>query len=266
MSFQLALPIEIEPHREALLRTKLSFIRIKAMPPRAIPRGTEQWESKVGGVPYLPKGMPYPSTPDGAQLVFLAQLNFEEMPELPPFPRKGLLQFYIYDDDLYGMDFEDGENPDTFRVLYFPEVIKDETALQTQFSADRSYDDLPHHPEDAYPLAFSLAEEVAPVTDYRFWQQMGQDFFQRLGAGEWDVLEAYNKSVHGQGHKIGGYAYFTQDDPRKPEDPMLLLFQLDSDEGMDLMWGDMGVGHFFIREKDLLARDFSKVLYDWDCC
>ena len=45
---------------------------------------------------------------------------------------------------------------------------------------------------------------------------------------------------------------------------MLLLFQLDSDEGMDLMWGDMGVGHFFIREADLAARDFSRVLYDWD--
>ena len=46
---------------------------------------------------------------------------------------------------------------------------------------------------------------------------------------------------------------------------MLLLLQLDSDELMDLMWGDMGVGHFFIRASDLERRDFSKVLYDWDC-
>ncbi len=77
-------------------------------------------------------------------------------------------------------------------------------------------------------------------------------------------MDEYGKMVRPQGHKIGGYAYFTQDDPRRASDPMLLLFQLDSDERMDLMWGDMGVGHFFIREKDLVARDFSRVLYDWD--
>lgn len=266
MSFQFTLPEAIEPHREALLQTKIPFIRIKAMPARTVLRGAEYWESKVGGLPYLPKGRPYPTAPDGRELFFLAQLNFEEMPALPPFPRKGLLQFFINDDDLYGMDFEDGENPDTFRVIYYPEIIKDKTTLQTQVPIDRDYDELPHHPEESYPLAFSLSEEIAPVTDYRFWQHMGQEFFQRLGEQEWTVLEAYNKSVHAQGHKIGGYAYFTQDDPRKPEDPMLLLFQLDSDEGMDLMWGDMGVGHFFIREKDLIACDFSKVLYDWDCC
>ncbi|MBK6997000.1 MAG: DUF1963 domain-containing protein [Lewinellaceae bacterium] len=32
-----------------------------------------------------------------------------------------------------------------------------------------------------------------------------------------------------------------------------------------LCGGDMGVGHFFIREQDLAALDFSRVLYDWDC-
>jgi uncharacterized protein YwqG len=78
------------------------------------------------------------------------------------------------------------------------------------------------------------------------------------------VLEEYDKAVSAQGHKLGGYAYFTQDDPRSAEDPMLLLFQLDSDQPMDLMWGDTGVGHFFIRAADLLKRDFTKVWFDWD--
>jgi uncharacterized protein YwqG len=96
---------------------------------------------------------------------------------LAPFPEKGILQFYIYDDDLYGMDFDDGENPDTFRVLYFPEVIRDEKALQTGFSMIRDYDLLPHHPEVSYPLTFELAEEVVPSTDYRFGQTFGADFF-----------------------------------------------------------------------------------------
>lgn len=258
---QVKLPIALEPFRDRLLETRLPFVRITA----EASRPTAWWESKVGGHPYLPKGVDFPTAPDGRELFFLAQINFADMPPLAPFPDRGIAQFYIYDDDLYGMDFDDGENPDTFRVLYFPEVTTDETALQTQFSVIRDYDLLPHHPETSHPLRFELAEEVAPSTDYRFWQSFGADFFQQFGEQEWEILDEFSRSVRSQGHKTGGYAYFTQDDPRSPDDPMLLLFQLDSDEKMDLMWGDMGVGHFFIREKDLLARDFSRVLYDWDC-
>ena len=175
------------------------------------------------------------------------------------------MQFFILDDDLYGMDFEDGENQDTFRVLFHSQVVQDESVLQTKFSMLRDFDELPHHPDESYPLKFSLEEEVVPLTAYRFYEHFGQDFFRQFGEKERDVMDEFGKAVRPQGHKIGGYAYFTQDDPRRADDPMLLLFQLDSDELMDLMWGDMGVGHFFIREKDLAARDFSRVLYDWDC-
>jgi uncharacterized protein YwqG len=258
---QLNLPPALEPYRDQLLATRKPYIRITAQPARA----TAYRESKVGGSPYLPKDTAYPTTPDGQALVFLAQLNFADMPRLEPFPERGILQFYIHDDDLYGMDFDDGENPDSFRVLFFPEPAQDESALQTQFPLRDDYDLLPHHPEVSHPLTFELAEEVAPATDYQFWQIFGTGFFQQFGEQEWDLQDAFGRAVRSQGHKVGGYAYFTQDDPRRADDPMLLLFQLDSDEGMDLMWGDMGVGHFFIREKDLIARDFSRVLFDWDC-
>lgn len=260
MSFQFSLPAAMEPFREKLLQTKKPFIRIKSQAARA----TKPWESKVGGQPYLPKKMAWPCAPDGRELFFLAQINFSELPALHPFPKSGIVQFFIHDDDLYGMDFDDGENPDTFRVLFHEEVLEDEAALQAS-ALLREYDELPHHPDESYPLKFELQEGVVPVTDYQFYEHFGGDFFRQFGANEWDVMDAFGKALRPEGHHLGGYAYFTQDDPRRPEDPMLLLLQLDSDENMDLMWGDMGVGHFFIREKDLLARDFSKVLYDWDC-
>lgn len=256
------LPPTIEPFREKFLPTRQSFIRINAQAARA----TKIWESKVGGLPYWPKSMDWPQAPDGQALFFLAQLNFAEMPALDPFPSKGILQFFIHDDDLYGMDFDDGENPDTFRVVYHPDITEDTALLLNKPPAQNPEEDLlPHHPDESYPLLFGIGEEVAPITDYRFYQHFGSDFFRQFGEKEWDVMAELEKSVRAQGHKVGGYAYFTQDDPRRPEDPMLLLFQLDSDEHMDLMWGDMGVGHFFIREKDLRALDFSRVLYDWDC-
>jgi uncharacterized protein YwqG len=259
----LNLPSAMEPFREKLLQTKQPFVRAKAEKSRA----TQLWESKVGGQPYLPKGQTWPTASDGRELFFLAQLNFAEMlPNLSgPFPTTGIVQFFILDDDLYGMDFDDGENQDTFRVLYHPQVVQDESVLQTKSSMLRDFEELPHHPDESYPLKFSLEEEVVAITDYRFDQIFGADFFRQFGEKEWDVMDEFGKAVRPQGHKIGGYAYFTQDDPRRADDPMLLLFQLDSDELMDLMWGDMGVGHFFIREKDLAAQDFSRVLYDWDC-
>lgn len=256
----LNLPAALEPFRSQLLATQRQFVRVKAQKAA----DAAPWTSKVGGLPYWPQTQEWPRNPEGAPLYFLAQINFAEMPALSPFPTKGIVQFFINDDDLYGMDFDDGEVQDTFRVVFHPEPRHSLEGLLTRTPTQAEYELLPHHPETSYPLTFSLAEEVAPATDAYFSTVFGAGFFAQFGEQEWSVYEDFGKKVRSDGHKIGGYAYFTQDDPRLPEDPMLLLFQLDSDEGMDLMWGDMGVGHFFIRETDLLNGDFSKVLYDWD--
>lgn len=256
-----SLPPELAPFREKWLATLQPYIRVRANPERP----TSRWESKVGGLPYWPKEAPYPTAADGRPLFFLAQLNFADMPALKPFPTSGIVQFYIYDDELYGMDFDNGENQANFRILYFSAPLLDEKDLQTTLPLPADYDLLPHHPEHSYPLTFETVVEVAPITDYRFWQHFGADFFLQFGEREWELQDAAGRAVRSDGHKVGGYAYFTQDDPRRSDDPMLLLFQLDSDEDMDLMWGDIGVGHFFIREQDLIARRFDRVLYDWDC-
>ena len=71
---------------------------------------------------------------------------------------------------------------------------------------------------------------------------------------------------------IGGYPIFSQDDPRLNEslsDCDILLFELDSvydkENDIDIMWGDMGTGSFFITRDKLKALDFSRVLYNYDC-
>ena len=75
------------------------------------------------------------------------------------------------------------------------------------------------------------------------------------------------------GHWLFGYAYFTQNDPRDymvDLQDYILLFQMDSDYSAErkseIMWGDSGVGNFFIKKDDLQKLDFSKVMYNWDCC
>ncbi len=260
---KMELPASLEPHREKLFESQTTFIRVLSQSLK----NTDPWASKVGGLPYLPKSDIWPTAPDGKELFFLAQVNFAETPTLPPFPTAGILQFFISDDRLLGMDsdFDEQKIQDTFRVRWFPEVMTNEANLEKNSNPLRPYDYLPHHPEESYPLKFELETEICPVADYQFYEKYGQDFFQNFGENEWKIYEEYEKMHRSAGHKIGGYAYFTQDDPRSPSDPMLLLFQMDSDEMMDLQWGDMGIGHFFIREADLAARRFDRVQYSWDC-
>ena len=84
-----------------------------------------------------------------------------------------------------------------------------------------------------------------------------------------DVLEQIFKLLDKAiGHKIGGYPYFTQVDPREENDPhTFLLLQIDSDEIEDkeIIWGDCGVANFFISPEDMANCKFDDVLYNWDC-
>ncbi|MBT2713428.1 DUF1963 domain-containing protein [Pseudomonas sp. ISL-88] len=53
--------------------------------------------------PYFPKHEPYPADESGKPMKWLAlQINFAEMPELPYFPVSGILQFYVFSDDVCG--------------------------------------------------------------------------------------------------------------------------------------------------------------------
>ncbi|MFM7401408.1 MAG: YwqG family protein, partial [Bacteroidota bacterium] len=203
MSDILSLPASMEPFREQLLNTSMPFIRAKTGKERPL----KPWQSKIGGLPYMPKNMTWPATPGGQPLFFLAQINFSEMPALSPFPDKGIVQFFICDDDLYGMDFDDGENPDTFRVIYHPDVMTDENLLvKKPVIRDYEEDLLPHHPDESYPLTFSLEESVVPVADFRFYHHFGTDFFRQFGEKEWDVIAEYERAVRATGHRLGGYA------------------------------------------------------------
>ena len=69
------------------------------------------------------------------------------------------------------------------------------------------------------------------------------------------------------GHKIGGYAYFTQSDPREYDENKiddLLVLQIDSDD--EIMFGDSGVMNVFLNANDLKTSDFTKAYFNWDCC
>jgi len=184
-------------------------------------------ESRLGGVPYWDNALPYPTDENGNPMVLLLQLNFDALSlDDARLPQTGLLQFFISQDPLCAG-----------KVIYHREI-----------NTDAQPDNLPFMP---------LADGFSPV------KAQARVFLQR------DFIEDTE-----DGHKIFGTPAFCQGDPREylPAEQMnfydTLLLQIDSDyNGGDpiVIWGDSGVGNFFINADDLKNCQFDNVLFYWDC-
>jgi len=264
-----------EPEKWSEVQTLLEENTLPSIKIRLLdekPTSIEQ--SKFGGVPYWPKDKTYPRGTNGKLLTFIAQINFAEVPGLlEHYPKKGLLQFFVGNDDVWGLEFLSNKNPleaylnkaqKDFAVVYHADTqgaVEDfEQEISESFKSNMS----PYSGESA--IGFSKVEDVASPVDYRFDKIIQP--FGRLN----DELEehAYESLMKTPDHKIGGFASFTQEDPRgyyAPDEEWLLLFQMDTDSNsnIDIMWGDAGIANFFIRPDDLKSLDFSKVWYNWDC-
>ncbi|CAH0346042.1 YwqG family protein [Bacillus sp. CECT 9360] len=263
---KIALPKELEAYRNEIEKQVKPFIRITGN------KGdTSLLQSKFGGAPYLPKTMDHPKDESGRAMKLLAQINFEEVPTLQSFPPKGMLQFYLsIDDDGYGLDFDNPTKQKNYRIMYHPEILTDDDLLVTDFSYMDDFDE-DYFPLEETALSFEQDYETVSVADYRF-ENVDIDLEQVVGEGEDGEItlwEVYAEELSNEGHKMGGYAFFTQVDPREDEkkyrNHTITLLQIDTDDDLDIMWGDAGVANFFIKEEDLLKLDFSNVLYNWDC-
>jgi uncharacterized protein YwqG len=253
-------------HWDIIAKTKLPSITIKASPAENI----ALQKSKFGHYPLMPAGFNYPVDEQGKFMFPLAQINFKEIPLFAGYPTSGYLLFFISAfDDVYGLDFDNNQSQKNFRVLFFEEEDVVDHKTDFSFLDEVMKSDMPpvYKP---HSLTFETKEEFIGLGDVRY--EESPDFNIDLITDQYPDLtdklvdEVYNEfSVNG--HKIGGYAYFTQHDPRlnnSQTSDYLLLLQIDSDD--EIMWGDVGVANFFIHPEALAKKDFSNVLYNWDCC
>lgn len=275
------LPLGLERFRSKLEATVKSYVEIQTH----LTRKTNLWQSKFAGFPYLPKKFDYPKTPEGDYLYLLAQINFEEVPRLEKFPENGILQFYSSRDLYYGLDLDNPTSQAGFRIIYFPNPDLNEDNLITNFDFlptlwDWDKDSIPfyichsYNPyrDDCFALTFSLKSAPISASDYKLGELVGTEICDMFAEDEYSSLWEEYQERFAFGHRLGGYPFFTQSDPREflteEEDPYMLL-QIDTDssacEKIYIEWGDSGVCNFFIRESALKKLDFSQVLYNWDC-
>ena len=225
------------------------------------------WQSKFGGLPYLPQGYDYPKAANGDYLYLLAQINFAEVPDLEDFPDQGILQFYLAaDEDCYGLDFDNPTLQDKFRIIYFAETDLSEGSLITDFNflppIKKGEWLMPF--EGCCKLEFEESLSEIDLNDFNF------DFFDIYADEFQEICEEYYDKFCSDKHKLGGNPNFIQNDPRakisQPDEYVLLLqISTDGNNVIHVCWGDGGIGNFFIKRSDLLNRYFSYVLYNWDC-
>lgn len=252
---------------------------------------TPLMSSNVAGWFYLPKTSTIPTTSKGEQLMYLAQINCEELPENSIYPSKGIMQFWIFGGDYnLGNDYTKPTSDSKKRVIYYPEVeehfTEAELAEMYKPEEDKKEGELITPINDGAPFAMSFekASQWPLPNDFRFEEifneklnehieeTKAEEGFESYDIGEeesYDIIEELDIPNHTQ---IGGYGHFTQEDPRMYddfEDYTELLFQLDSEFGTDdyyILWGDCGVGNFFAKKEQLRNLDFAECLYSWDCC
>ena len=247
--------------------------------------------SNVAGWFYLPKTSTIPTTSKGEQLMYLAQINCEELPENSIYPSKGIMQFWIFGGDYnLGNDYTKPTSDSKKRVIYYPEIEEHFTEVELSEmykpEEDKKEGELITPINDGAPFAMSFekASQWPLPNDFRFEEifneklnehieeTKAEEGFESYDIGEeesYDIIEELDIPNHTQ---IGGYGHFTQEDPRMYddfEDYTELLFQLDSEFGTDdyyILWGDCGVGNFFAKKEQLRNLDFAECLYSWDCC
>lgn len=279
--------VEPSPEQIAALRSRLPELALPTLVLEADATGVvEAGGTRIGGPVWLADGEEWPIGNEGRLLEFVAQLDFGAMPPLPDYPDAGLLQLFIGRDDLHGADFDAPDKGD-MRLVWHPDRAMcgrmevpprlpkyadpdDDGYSFTPFVDDRARDDgvaLRGRALAIVPQSYS-----GPIE--RLCAELCIDA--RARAVE-PLLDANDEDRPRDCHHVGGHPTFVQSDYRmdiayppenrgKPSpwrEYDRVLFQLTSRDG--LQWGDVGEANVMIRREDLLARDFSRTIFWWDC-
>lgn len=233
--------------------------------------------SFLGGLPSVSETIEWPIK-NNQPLAFVAQLDLKEINQdkqidwLPACGR--LLFFYDMDDYPWGFDpadkggwaviYDNGSN-DLFE-LKAPENIADESRIP-----NKKY--VKSEPFMSYPSAERLDLEAVGISEdddaeydryiefvehnYEpnpFHQMSGYPF-----PMQGDLMEKECQLVSG-GVNCGssmGYKTRKAQELMKEKNDWVLLFQFDSDDDIDVMWGDAGMLYFWVKESEARKNIFS---------
>lgn len=255
-------PADLAPEVVAEIEAlRLPAIRLLPQPGQALP---EAPVSSLGGRPSLPEGMAWPEE-DGRPMLFLAQINYAEMPVLEGYPTEGLLSVFLADDATQGCAFPSLDQAG-FRSFHFA----DAGACVRR--------DAPGAPQGADALSSPLRAagvvlQGEAVTDLpgpalRETAALQKRLAEAEVAYDPAMLEARLAAGKAGAFSYGGYPVFAQGDvrqgPLRFHAKVLLQLGAWAEGDLSLGFGDGGAANLLIKPKDLGPLRFDKVLYHYD--
>ena len=179
-------------------------------------------------------------------MAFVAQIRLDDLAQLDAndvLPTAGLLSFFCAPSEL--------GNERVGRVLY---TDPDTPLVRARAPAELETD------ERFAPAPLTFIAELSALAC-----QSGQ--LDHLGLSR-EQRDAYCDAVEpDEGlpiHRMLGHPDAVQDDPRANRNTCLLL-QIDSDEDIGMMWGDVGRLYYLIEHADLAARRFERCRLTFQC-
>ncbi len=260
------IPIEFQ---KAFEKTRQTAVTIQAH----YTENPSRLSSQFGGKPYWEKGVAIPLDGDSQPLALLAQINFAELPAtekpIKDLPQNGILQFFIPKNaDNYGADLDQFGSCGQLFTQWWENPSEDKLC---------PWDSEPNE-EDLVPvfgshvLQFKYKDDYADINTIECANALNANPFEVLedvALNEKEESAFYHAITHftqSSGHKLLGYPHFIGEEPRE-DDEYRLLLQIDTDlsDDNDIIWGEEGIAQLFIRHEDLIARNFEKTYFYWDC-
>ena len=277
----------LEAYREAIASWIFPSYQLHLKPSQEedLPAGS----SKVGGRPDLPTDVEWPMWKDYHQS-FLAQINLADVPSASTLPASGLLSFFyaaeamIEDPEFYG-------DPHTCRVIYTPPGQLDEnTRRVTPEELGEEFVLKPNRVEFVPTLCVPPSESAILESLGLGWNSNRKDFdkYWRTFLKRFNKRQSTGNCIHrflGHADPIQGDMQFScemntqglsweeilksEAERQRVKQSALgwrLLLQIDSEEEKTGMtWGDVGRVYFWIKEEDMDARRYDRVVCEMQC-
>lgn len=275
-----------EPYKSKLIKEVQKSIRLKTFTTENIKKG----QSKLGGLPDLPSGIKWPhSKYNNEPLSFIGQIVLSEITKFDDkkeLPQTGMLYFFFNlnsGDDGTILYFKDLNN---LRQAESPFKIetKKKTFWQKLFSRKEiekvlNENTIEFYEDFNFPSWDSLrAEKIfrESGTNISPNEAFEEGIFEEMyDEGETETTPNHHLLGLYQGIQNEFHELSMANNPKNLMDLSVsdinellqwkLLFQLDSDENLNLNIGDWGKTYFFIHQKDLQNCDFNKIRIISDC-
>lgn len=230
-------------------------------------------QSKLGGLPDLPKGQRWPMYKGGA-MSFVGQINLEEIAEYDldkRLPERGMLYFF-YDaaQEAWGTEPSDKE---ASRVIFYegeldgletvaaPEDLEDEAIFWPARITFASKINMPDYESDLL-YDVDLADE-----EYELYSQLDEmisdeEYLNKILGHANSVQSGMELECelvrNGLSGDSSGFKSPKAKALKRHIESWHLLLQVDSnDETCNMLWGEAGRLFFWIREEDLRQRNFD---------